>query len=94
MHFLTLAATTLVGSFITLSNAHPGADHRREAREHMAAVQAAHLPNDLSHCAEILREDGHEQRAIERRMKVLRSEREQRGLPTGTVLCFSWSRWK
>lgn len=92
MHFLNLAATTLIGSFVALSNAHPGADHKREAREHMAAVQAAHLPNDLSHCAEILRRDGHEQRAIERRMEVLRSEREQRGLSTGTSLFRS--RWK
>ncbi|KAH8645531.1 Intradiol ring-cleavage dioxygenase, partial [Tricladium varicosporioides] len=82
MYFLNLVSATLVGSFVALSNAHPGADHKREAREHMAAVQAAHLPNDLSHCAEILRRDGHEQRAIERRMEVLRSEREQRGLPT------------
>ncbi|CZT53126.1 uncharacterized protein RSE6_14578 [Rhynchosporium secalis] len=80
MYFSELAAATF-GLFVTVSGAHPGADHRHEAREHMAAIQAAHLPNDLSHCSEILRRESHERRTVERRIEVLRSEREIRGLP-------------
>ncbi|XMA14593.1 hypothetical protein WAI453_007384 [Rhynchosporium graminicola] len=86
MYFSELAAATF-GLFVTVSNAHPGADHRHEAREYMAAIQAAHLPNDLSHCSEILRREGHERRTVERRIEVLRSEREIKGLPTdGRIL--------
>lgn len=83
MHLQNLATVTLGCTLLALTNAHPGADHWHEAREYKAAVQAAHLPNDLSHCTEKLRRDGHEQRMVERRMEALRFEREHRGLSTG-----------
>lgn len=81
MRFLSLAAANLLSTLLVL--AHPGHDIKQEVEERTIKLQQV-TRRDLSHCSAKLKASGYEQRIIQRRAEILRSEREKRGLPTGT----------
>ena len=82
MRLLCLAAATLLASIIV--QAHPGHDIRQEIKERAAKLQHV-TKRDLSHCLANLKASGFEQRIIERKSEILRSERQKRGLPTSSA---------
>lgn len=77
---LSVSATLLAG----LAFAHPGHDVRQEAAERAAALSTV-SKRDLSHCAEKLKRDGVEQRAIARRSAMAQHLRKKRSLAAGKL---------
>jgi hypothetical protein len=78
MKFLSVGVAVLLLPVFIL--AHPGHDIKQEA-----SVRAKLLEDnkrDISHCATKLTARGFDQQTIERRVEILRTEREKRGLPT------------
>jgi hypothetical protein len=82
MRLSSLAAAALLSSMFV--HGHLGHDIKREIEDRGAKLQQISR-RDLSHCSAKLKARGFEQRIIERRSEILRSEREKRGLPTGTI---------
>lgn len=74
-------ATLCIFSLVAVK-AHPGHNIQEEIRAHARGLVNA--PRDISHCAAELKARGIEQRTLERRAEILRSEREKRGIPTGS----------
>jgi hypothetical protein len=79
MQFLTIGIAALLLPVLIL--AHPGHNIKQEAS--VRAKLLGDSKRDIGHCAAKLKARGIDQQTIERRVEVLRTEREKRGLPTG-----------
>ena len=79
MHFsATFVTAALLASF---AFAHPGHDVSHEAAERAAGMK--HTKKNLDHCSAKMKVRGVEQRTVNRRAALLKSERGKRGLAIG-----------
>jgi hypothetical protein len=79
MTFLSVGIAVLLLPVFIL--AHPGHDIKQEASLRGKLLKGSKI--DISHCAAKLKARGIDRQTIERRVEILRTEREKRGLPTG-----------
>ena len=75
---MTIVTAGLLASFAL---AHPGHDVAHEAAERAAGMK--HTQKNLDHCSAKMKVRGVEQRTVNRRAALLKSEREKRGLVVG-----------